>query len=63
VADSKPLGEIKYLPLSFSSMARTKAERLRDAIEMLETAVEERDCSLVEDALEELRALLEELEE
>jgi len=44
-------------------MARTKVERLRDAIEMLETAVEERDCGLVEEALEELRILLEELEE
>ncbi|AFA39208.1 hypothetical protein Pogu_1181 [Pyrobaculum oguniense TE7] len=37
------------------------AKRLRDVIDLLEAAVADEDCKLVEEALDELRELAEEL--
>jgi len=36
--------------------------RLRDVVDLLEAAVEDRDWGLVEEALDELRGIVEELE-
>ncbi|MGC8582513.1 MAG: hypothetical protein ACP5I3_06385 [Thermoproteus sp.] len=39
------------------------AKRLRDVVDELEAAVEDGDCKLVEEALDELRSIIDELEE
>ncbi len=44
-------------------MAEKVARRLRDVVDLLESAVEEKDWRLVEEALDELRSLVDELEE
>jgi hypothetical protein len=43
-------------------MAEKLARRLRDAVDLLESAVEEKDWRLVEEALDELRSIVDELE-
>jgi len=51
---------------NFSSpldMAEKVARRLRDVVDLLESAVEEKDWELVEEALDELRSIADELEE
>jgi len=44
-------------------MAEKVARRLRDVVDLLESAVEEKDWGLVEEALDELRSIVDELEE
>jgi hypothetical protein len=44
-------------------MAEKLARRLRDVVDLLESAVEEKDWGLVEEALDELRSIVDELEE
>jgi hypothetical protein len=44
-------------------MAEKVARRLRDVVDLLESAVEEKDWELVEEALDELRSIVDELEE
>ncbi|WP_269450193.1 hypothetical protein [Thermoproteus tenax] len=44
-------------------MSKELAKRLRDAADLLESAVEEGDCKLAEEALDELRTIVDELEE
>lgn len=44
-------------------MDKKVINRLRDAIDLLESAVQDNDWKLVEEALDDLRALLDELEE
>ena len=55
-------GEVKNscAPLD---MAEKVARRLRDVVDLLESAVEEKDWGLVEEALDELRSIVDELEE
>ena len=51
---------------NFSSpldMAEKVARRLRDVVDLLESAVEEKDWELVEEALDKLRSIADELEE
>jgi hypothetical protein len=43
-------------------MAEKVARRLRDVVDLLESAVEEKDWRLVEEALDELRGIVDELE-
>jgi hypothetical protein len=44
-------------------MAEKVARRLRDVVDLLESAVEEKDWGLVEETLDELRSIVDELEE
>lgn len=44
-------------------MAEKLARRLRDVVDLLESAVEGKDWGLVEEALDELRSIVDELEE
>jgi exonuclease VII small subunit len=44
-------------------MAEKLARRLRDVVDLLESAAEEKDWGLVEEALDELRSIVDELEE
>lgn len=44
-------------------MSEKLARRLREVVDLLESAVEEGDCKLVEEALDELRSIIDELEE
>jgi len=44
-------------------MAEKITKRLRDVVDLLESAVEEKDWGLVEEALDELRSIVDELEE
>jgi hypothetical protein len=44
-------------------MAEKITKRLRDVVDLLESAVEEKDWGLVEEALDELRGIVDELEE
>ena len=44
-------------------MAEKITKRLRDVADLLESAVEEKDWRLVEEALDELRGIVDELEE
>jgi hypothetical protein len=44
-------------------MAEKITKRLRDVVDLLESAVEEKDWRLVEEALDELRGIVDELEE
>mgnify|MGYP001770932700 CR=1 len=44
-------------------MDKKVINRLRDAIDLLESAVQDNDWKLVEEALDDLRDLLDELEE
>jgi hypothetical protein len=44
-------------------MAEKVARRLRDVVDLLESAVEEKDWGLVEEALDELRSIVDVLEE
>ncbi|ACB39883.1 hypothetical protein [Pyrobaculum neutrophilum] len=44
-------------------MSKELAKRLRDVVDLLESAVDEGDCRLAEEALDELRNIVEELEE
>jgi hypothetical protein len=44
-------------------MAEKLARRLRDVVDLLESAVEEKDWALVEEVLDELRSIVDELEE
>jgi hypothetical protein len=48
---------------SLLDMAEKVARRLRDVVDLLESAVEEKDWGLVEEALDELRSIVDELEE
>ena len=48
---------------SLLDMAEKVARRLRDVVDLLESAVEEKDWELVEEALDELRSIVDELEE
>ncbi|MGB9706291.1 MAG: hypothetical protein ACPL3C_12630 [Pyrobaculum sp.] len=43
-------------------MSKDLVKRLRAVIDQLESAVEDGDCEAVEEALDELRSLVEELE-
>lgn len=43
-------------------MSRELAKRLRDVLDLLEAAVEDGDCKTAEEALDELREIVEELE-
>jgi hypothetical protein len=43
-------------------MAEKVTKRLRDVVDLLESAVEEKDWKLVEEALDELRGIVDELE-
>ena len=43
-------------------MAEKLARRLRDVVDLLESAVEEKDWGFVEEALDELRGIVDELE-
>ncbi len=47
---------------SLLDMAEKVARRLRDVVDLLESAVEEKDWGLVEEALDELRSIVDELE-
>ncbi|MEM1598722.1 MAG: hypothetical protein QXP31_03020 [Pyrobaculum sp.] len=42
---------------------RTPAQRIRDVIDLLESAEASNDCSILEEAIEELKALADELDE
>ncbi|MEZ0320091.1 MAG: hypothetical protein ABWK05_08910 [Pyrobaculum sp.] len=42
---------------------RTPAQRIRDVVDLLESAAADNDCSVLEEAIEELKALADELEE
>jgi hypothetical protein len=44
-------------------MAEKLARRLRDVVDLLDSAVEEKDWGLVGEALDELRSIVDELEE
>ncbi|MFN3803908.1 MAG: hypothetical protein ACK4SY_02510 [Pyrobaculum sp.] len=44
-------------------MVKEYVRRLRDVIDLLESAVEEGDCKAVEEAIDELRNIVDELEE
>ena len=48
---------------SLLDMAEKVARWLRDVVDLLESAVEEKDWELVEEALVELRSIVDELEE
>lgn len=48
---------------SLLDMAEKVARRLRDVVDLLESAVEEKDWGLVEEALDELRSIVDVLEE
>jgi hypothetical protein len=48
---------------SLLDMAEKVARRLRDVVDLLESAVEEKDWGLVEEVLDELRSIVDELEE
>jgi hypothetical protein len=50
-------------PCALLDMAEKVARRLRDVVDLLESAVEEKDWGLVEEALDELRSIVDELEE
>jgi hypothetical protein len=49
-------------PCAPLDMAEKLARRLRDVVDLLESAVEEKDWGLVEEALDELRSIVDELE-